>query len=397
MKYPKPTIVALLILIFSAATTRLSTAQSTADSSVFPEEAWGVHSWASYSRVRFPGKNVLISKERPSCFIGITWNPKTGFDFKGQIGDKLVELDENDFYTFITVWVAFATSQVSETDTTWAFTPRWLFENGVPLVEMTETINPLGEHTRRDSPYFFDEDYKFYYYRMIDSLGNYLLNLPENLRKRILFIQSAEGATGDEGPYKGDPVNPEYQYFKRAMEPVPDAGMGKIQAALTKDGIVQIPLMTNANRPEQFNWMLDNFPFAIGEKGGMFSHGYHISDAQERLADAIELRDEVEARGKIYYSRGEMDAEYTTYGWSTQNIPQALYWSGIYAVNGGLNIWNLPGEACQGNTYSMRSTSLTGMPLKKDLNFRKLHFVLCAGDWMLQIQNLFPKAFTEVP
>ena len=114
--------------------------------------------------------------------------PRNGeFDFEGQIGDKLVELDQNDFYTFITVWVAFATSQVSGTDTTWAMTPRWLFWNGVPLVEMGETINPLGENTRRDSPYFLDEDYKFFYYRMIDSLGNYLLNLPENLLKTHPF------------------------------------------------------------------------------------------------------------------------------------------------------------------------------------------------------------------
>ena len=375
MKYPKPTIVALLILIFSAATTRLSTAQSTADSSILPEEAWGVHSWASYRSSQVSRESCPDIKGAPLLLQWDNLEPQNGdFDFKGQIGDKLVELDNNDFYTFITVWVAFATSQVSETDTSWAFTPRWLFNNGVPLVEMEETINPLGVPTRRDSPYFFDEDYIFYYYRMIDSLGNYLLSLPENLRKRILYVQAAEGSTGDEGPYKGDPVDPAYSISTAQWSEFRMQAWERYRVALTKDGILQFPIMTNANRPEQFDWMLDNLQFAIGEKGGMFSHGYHISEAQDRLEDALELRNRVEASGKIYYSRGEMDAEYTVYGWSTQNIPQALYWSAIYALNGGLNMWNLPAEACQGNSHAPTKRLYNKYATQKRPEFSKVAF-----------------------
>lgn len=118
---------------------------------------------------------------------------------------------------------------------------------------MTETINPLGENTRRDSPYFLDEDYKFYYYRMIDSLGHYLLNLPVNLRRRILFVQSAEGATGDEGPYKGDPVNPVYNISDGVWSQFRMDAWARYQAALSMDGVEQIPLMTNANRPEHLH------------------------------------------------------------------------------------------------------------------------------------------------
>lgn len=342
----------ILSFLFVASCISVS-AQSTTASSILPEEAWGVQSWASY---RSSQVSRILCPDIKGAPLLLHWDnlePHKGeFDFEGQIGEKLVELDQNDFYTFITVWVAFATSQVSETDTSWAFTPRWLFDNGVPLVEMEETISPLGVPSRRDSPYFFDEDYIFYYYRMIDSLGHYLLHLPDHLKRRVLFIQSAEGSTGDEGPYKGDPVDPQYNISTSEWSVFRIQAWERYKSALSKDGILQFPIMTNASRTEQFEWMLDNLPLAIGDKGGMFSHGYHISDAQARLADAQELRDQVEARGKIYYARGEMDAEYSVYGWSTQNIPQALYWSSIYAVNGGLNIWNLPSEACQGDTYS---------------------------------------------
>ncbi|MDX1315728.1 MAG: hypothetical protein R3356_09515, partial [Eudoraea sp.] len=115
----------------------------------------------------------------------------------------------------------------------------------------------------------------------------------------------------------------------------------------SKDGELQIPLLTNydANEAAQYNWMLDHLPKAIGLKNGMFSHGYHISDAQERLANFIDFRNEVEAQGKVFFARGEQDAEYKTYGWSTQNIPQAFYWSALYATHCGLSLWNIPWEA----------------------------------------------------
>lgn len=98
------------------------------------------------------------------------------------------------------------------------------------------------------------------------------------------------------------------------------------------------------------------------------------SDDQCKPTGTFALRKEVEARGKIYYARGEMDAEYKTYGWSTQNIPQALYWSSIYAVHCGLNIWNLPGEACAGDTYSDAIHFFNRYATQKRPEFSKVAF-----------------------
>ena len=47
-----------------------------------------------------------------------------------------------------------------------------------------------------------------------------------------------------------------------------------------------------------------------------------------------------------------MDAEWQRSGWSRKNPAQALYWSALYATHCGLDLWNVPGNACQGDTYA---------------------------------------------
>lgn len=47
---------------------------------------------------------------------------------------------------------------------------------------------------------------------MYDALGDYLLGLPDHLRETVLFVQVAEGSTGDEGVYKHKtPDNSDYE------------------------------------------------------------------------------------------------------------------------------------------------------------------------------------------
>lgn len=318
---------------------------------IFPDDVWGVYSWFGLDRVS--KESTPYIKGTPIILRWSNLEPQNGkFEFVKEIGEKLEKLDQNDFNTFLMVWVAFATRNVIETDTSWAFTPKWLFNNGVPLVEFPETVNPLGVTTKRYFPYYLDEDYKFFFHRMIDSLGNYICNLPPHLKKRILFLQSAEGSTGDGQPYKGSPINPDYDITKEQWSQFRIETWERYKSAFTRDGELQLALLTNydSNEEEQYRWMLDSLPRALGLKNGMFSHGYHISDAQQRLGDFINFRNEVEATGKTFFARGEQDAEWETYGWSTQNPKQAFYWSAIYATHCGLTMWNVPWKACMGET-----------------------------------------------
>lgn len=231
--------------------------------------------------------------------------------------------------------------------------PRWLYENGVPEVEMTPTINPLGEPRDWTFQYYLDDDYIQYYHRMLSEFGAYIMSLPDNLRKRILFIQSAEGSTGDGQCYKGEPFNPEYNIKDEEWGDFRiDAWKVLKKAVSNKKGELIIPLLVNcdSNSDKQYKWLLDNIS-VIGLKNGMFSHGYHISDTKKRIADWESFKHEVKVRNKEFFSRGEQDGEWKVYGWSTQNPKQAFYWSGIFATHCGIDMWNVPAEASEGYQY----------------------------------------------
>jgi len=318
---------------------------------VFPDDAWGVYTWASYNTSQVtPAKTPLV-KGGPITMHWSSLEPQNGkFEFDKHLGAKLEQLYRDGFYTHIMIWVAPATTKVTETDTTWNNTPKWLFhEGGVPLVAFPPRPDPLGNLSTKYFPYYLHENYKFHFHRLIAEFGKYVQGLPAHLRERILFVQSAEGSTGDGQGYKGDPIDPQYNITKDQWSAFRIETWEKYVEAFSQDGELLIPLLTNydSNREEQYNWMLDNLPKAAGLKNGMFSHGYHISEAQERIKAFNRFRDDVEAQGKVFFARGEQDAEYKTYGWSTQNIPQGLYWSGIYATHCGLTLWNVPTDACQ--------------------------------------------------
>ena len=302
---------------------------------VFPNDAWGVYTWGSYNSNKINPQKTPYVKGVPTTIRWKDLEPNDGkFEFDKLIKNRLESLDKNDYYTSLMVWVAFSTTQVTKKDTAWAFTPLWLFKKGVPLVEFPPTVNPLGKTLARYFPYYLDDNYKFYFHRMINELGKYILSLPKHLRERILFVQSAEGTTGDGEPYKGKPILSKYTISKKQWSDYRIETWEIFVKAFSKNGELQFPLLTNydANEKEQYNWMLDKLPKAIGLKNGMFSHGYHISEAQERLANFIQFREEVEKRGKVFFARGEQDAEYKTYGWSKDNIPQGLYWSALMLI-----------------------------------------------------------------
>jgi hypothetical protein len=277
--------------------------------------------------------------------IILKWNqvePEPGrFAFDQQLGDKLERAVENDFYVFVMIWLS-------------PNAPRWLYENGVPEVHMTETISPQRKPRNWTFQYYLDEDYIHYFHRLIRTFGKYIRDLPPALQERILFVQSAEGSTGDGYCYKGDPLDARYTITRDQWSRFRLNTWQVFKEAFTDShsGMVK-PLLVNydANRQAEYNWVMANLD-AIGLKNGMFSHGYHISDTQQRLSDWRTFVGEVTAVGKTFFSRGEQDAEWKICGWSKQNTQQALYWSAIFATHCGLHMWNVPAEACQGEAYA---------------------------------------------
>jgi len=190
-------------------------------------------------------------------------------------------------------------------------------------------------------PYYLDANYKQRFFAMIDAFGDYVSGLPAELRDRVLFVQSAEGSTGDGQPYKGNPLDAKYAISRTAWNDFRRETWIRYKTAFNG-----IPILVNsdANTAEDNDWLLANMD-VIALKHGMFSHGYHVSDNVNRLRifDTICMR--AHQLGKPVLTRGEEDGEMFVYGWSTRNIPQALYWSGLFASHCRLDVWNLPHQA----------------------------------------------------
>ena len=294
-------------------------------------DGYGISSWAGWKPKQITREDCPELRNVP---IICSWNklePVQGqFEFDQYIGDPLRAAAEQDLHVTVMIWVG-------------PMSPQWIYAKGVPKVMTDRTVSALGHELKREPafPYYLDPTYTELFMTLIEEFGDYLTALPADLRERIIFLQSAEGSTGDGQPYKGVPLEEKYVISKPRWNEFRLETWKAYQKA-----IPSIPILVNgdANEERENKWVLDNMD-VISLKHGMFSHGYHVSGNVERLEEFETIEREAAKRGKKVLTRGEMDAELFVMGWSNRNIPQAVYWSGLMASHCRLDIWNVPYKA----------------------------------------------------
>ena len=306
-------------------------------SKYFPVNCWGVYTWGG-------GFNNVTAETFPlvkGAAIILRWNEletEPGkFRFDEVIRKQLEYAAKNNYYTFLKIWVA-------------PNAPRWLYENGVPELEMTKTINPLGKPRDWTFQHYLDPEYITFYHRLIAEFAKYIQSLPKNLQDRILYVQSCEGSTGDGGPYKGNPLDSKYDITNEQWGDYRIKAWEVYKKAFTNEkGELVKPILVNqdSNGEKEYNWLLNNMP-VIGLKHGMFSHGYDISGTKTRLNYWRNFNAKTREKGIETFARGEQDGEWEVYGWHTKNTPLAFYWAGIFASYCGIDMWNVPTKASTG-------------------------------------------------
>ena len=292
---------------------------------------YGISSWAGWK----PGQiSQAECPELRSVPLILKWDslePASGrYAFAEELGRPLQAAQEGGLYITLMIWVGPAA-------------PEWIYQNGVPRVITNRSVNALGQKTdgQKEYPYYLHPEYKKRFMGLIDAFGKYVSALPPALRARIVFVQCAEGSTGDGQPYKGKPLEQKYAISDEVWNDFRLAAWKRY-----RDAVPGIPILVNsdANGGLETQWLLENMD-VIALKQGMFSHGFQVSDNGERLAKFQALEAAAKQRGKLVLTRGEMDGELFEMGWSKRNIPQALYWSGIFATHCRLDIWNVPYQA----------------------------------------------------
>jgi hypothetical protein len=290
----------------------------------------GIHSWAGWKPGQVSQEDCPELRGVPLILKWQELEPSDGnYEFDKYLGKPLKSAHQDGLYATLMIWVGPAA-------------PEWIYEAGVPEVRTDRTVNALGQATKDNKfPYYFAPVYRDRFFRLIDAFAAYVNALPPAVRERIVFVQAAEGSTGDGQPYKGSPLKPQYEISSEAWNEFRQETWERYRA-----GLRDIPVLVNsdANEDAQRDWLLEHMD-VIALKHGMFSHGYHVSDNRKRLAQFQTTTALAQARGKPVLSRGEMDGELFVMGWSKRNIPQALYWSGLFATHCNLDIWNVPNKA----------------------------------------------------
>lgn len=293
-------------------------------------DVWGVYSWANWKPKKI---NKNSAPNVKGAAVIIHWKnvePQQGkYKWQQQLGSKLKQAIDNDFYVHIMLWVG-------------PHSPSWIYQQGVPKVRTDRKVNALGHDSDKNTyPYYFSPKYKELFFNLIKEFGAYVDSLPQEYRDRIVFVQSCEGSTGDGWGYKGEPLEQKYLMSRDEFDHF------RMETWAQYKKYFSLPIMVNVDGHTLQNteqWLFENL-MPMGVKQGMFSHGYHVSDNNRRLAEWYRINKKAHAAGKYIFSRGEMDKELNVMGWSKNNIPEALYWSAIFATHTGIDVWNVSSDA----------------------------------------------------
>ena len=321
-----------LLLAFSLFfTTVFAQQNNTRIPGIFPKEACGVWCWYSWGGTpnTWNGKiepNETYSKMRGVPIV-VGWNelePKEGIVNWDLLDNVIKKAAAHKKYVFTLIWL-------NPTE------PDWLYENGVPKVE----INTFKTDKNFSyNAYPLDPKYKFFSERIITQVANHLRSLPDSLLRYILFHQVVEGSTGDGYCYKGEPKDPKYAIDKEVEWPAYTEYIRRftINAFANKsNGLPEIPLLIHT---EDMNWGAKEYPGFVNKKG-VASHFYGMNGNKEKNKLFKPWDTDKNILHRPVFSRGEGETMWS-HKWFVKDSLQNLYWSALYALHAGLDIWNIP-------------------------------------------------------
>jgi hypothetical protein len=225
--------------------------------------------------------------------------------------------------------------------------PEWLFSAGVPLVTTTPTLNPRGEEHFTKFPFYLDANYKRFYHRMIREVAARVDQLPPAVRSKLICVQTAEGCTGDEGGYKGQPLEARYELPEDRWNAF-KFDTWKLFDELYRNKQPRIGLLTNSGNQGQYDeWLRINMPH-WWRKAGNPGHGFQLNNEKDMMTFFDPLINHPES-GQQLRARSEMDEMFK--GWFQEAPVWNAYWLNLWGLHFGLDIFVHKQEAVQDPAY----------------------------------------------
>ncbi len=228
--------------------------------------------------------------------------------------------------------------------------PLWMFQNGVPLVNVNINSGSNQSYANRH-PYYLDPEYKSFYYKLIEEFSLFLRNQPQEKFDHIAFVQVKTGATGDEAPYKGTVINSSYAISSANWESFRIEAFDKFKLFFNDVANRKIVLTFNNvdpdKDPEAYNYVMNELDpvLGFGIKGGAYNRGHHLSDEQtyKEQWNPFLINPKVSTgnpNGRKLFSASEMDQSWTK-GYFALNYEIGFYWSALGGINTGLSCTNI--------------------------------------------------------
>jgi hypothetical protein len=225
--------------------------------------------------------------------------------------------------------------------------PGWLYKNGVPLVKVKD--NKPGKHDKFPNyPYYLNENYKKYYFELIKQFSLFLRNQPKEKFKCIAFVQVKTGATGDEEPFKGKPVDQQYSISQKEWLDFRLEAFNEFKRYFNDVADHKIALTFNRvdpeKNPKEFDWIMTKIDPAIGFgiKGGAYNRGHHLTNEKSYKEKWYKYL--VNPKGIKLFSASEMDQSWQK-GYFILNPEIGFYWAVLSGLNVGLSTTNLSKSA----------------------------------------------------
>ena len=242
--------------------------------------------------------------------------------------------------------------------------PLWVFDNGVPLVNVISNA-PKNDAYANRNPYYPDPEYKAYYFEMIRQFALFLRNQPQEKFDHIAFVQVKTGATGDEEPYKGTVINPIYDLTEAEWETFRLEAFAKFKEYFNDVPNRKIVLTFNNVDPikqtDAYNYVMNQLDpvLGFGIKGGAFNRGHHLSEEQsyKEQWNPFLINPKIgpgNPNGVKLFSASEMDQSWDK-GYFALNYEIGFYWSALGGINTGLSCTNISVSAM---TYALANPGI---------------------------------------
>jgi hypothetical protein len=208
--------------------------------------------------------------------------------------------------------------------------PDWLYSNGVPKVNATDSSGNILAY----SPYYLDSDYNYYFKRMIVNVRQHIQSYPSSVRNLIIGIQGCYGSTGDPISYKGL-VPDKYQISTSQFD-----SLFKVYSLFYYNQYQNvnppISLLSNPSTADSTEtyWLLNNCPGGW-LKCGSFSKRTQINTESDKswLYNVLNQPQ----NGQFVMSRSEITGPQLSAGWWQKNHYKEMFGIMCYCIYWGLD------------------------------------------------------------